>query len=439
MGGATISSFNSTPEEEVSSVDQDFSNSSSVKPAYLRKVEDGGLNVKYNEADRPISPSSLDLEVNQRRRQNTYVEVWQSYDRLRTRSKNLEEAKCKISSYAPGVWIEELGGMKLSDYDVPKTTSLLLIGPKGSGKSSLINRISKVFDDDESSSERAQVSYNSLLGDGTYFIQEYMIPRGSTSFCLYDTRSLSDDLSENIEMIKCWMTKGVRHGELVIRESDGSDLRKKLKRKARGNGCQSCKVRIINFVIFVVDGLAFLKSMDTDGNTKTQFMQMIAETFNCPYLSFKDDKPVVVVTHGDLLSLTDRARIRVHLGKLLGISPAKQIFDIPEICEPATDLAIVDLLRYSLEHAERHLPCKKWIGDKVRSASLSGVSRSGFICLYIILGIAIIIACMRHAHGHHPAKPPPHVHFHHPAKPIPLVDWPKIDWHKIRHLWLDES
>jgi hypothetical protein len=38
---------------------------------------------------------------------------------------------------------------------------------------------------------------------------------------------------------------------------------------------------------------------------------------------------VVVVTHGDLLSLNDRARVRVHLGELLGIPPAKQIFDIP--------------------------------------------------------------------------------------------------------------
>lgn len=45
--------------------------------------------------------------------------------------------------------------------------------------------------------------------------------------------------------------------------------------------------------------------------------------------SVLDDKPVVVVTHGDLLSLTDRAHIRTYLGELLGIPPAKQIFDIP--------------------------------------------------------------------------------------------------------------
>lgn len=44
---------------------------------------------------------------------------------------------------------------------------------------------------------------------------------------------------------------------------------------------------------------------------------------------FSDDKPVVVVTHGDLLSLSERVRVRVHLGELLGIHPKTQIFDIP--------------------------------------------------------------------------------------------------------------
>lgn len=48
--------------------------------------------------------------------------------------------------------------MKLNAYDVPKTTSLILVGPKGSGKSSLINKISKVFEDDKFASERAQVT-----------------------------------------------------------------------------------------------------------------------------------------------------------------------------------------------------------------------------------------------------------------------------------------
>ena len=58
---------------------------------------------------------------------------------------------------------------------------------------------------------------DSSVGDGTYFLQEYMIPKSSTSFCLYDTRSLSDDPSNNDEILKLWMTKGLRHGDPVIR------------------------------------------------------------------------------------------------------------------------------------------------------------------------------------------------------------------------------
>lgn len=66
----------------------------------------------------------------------------------------------KLGSYTPGGWIEKVDDRDLSDYDVPKTTSLILVGPKGSGKSSLVNRISKVFEDDidKFAPDRAQVS-----------------------------------------------------------------------------------------------------------------------------------------------------------------------------------------------------------------------------------------------------------------------------------------
>ncbi|KAF2286750.1 hypothetical protein GH714_026789 [Hevea brasiliensis] len=267
-------------------------------------------------------------------------------------------------SYTPGEWIEKAGGMKLSDYNVPKTATLLLVGFKGSGKSSLVNRISKVFEDDKFAPERAQVSYNSSGGEGTYFLQEYMIPRGSSSICIYDTRSLSDDPSDNIAMLKRWITKGVRHGELIIRPSDNSSLRTRMKCKMLRSCSQSKEARMVNFVIFVVNGLAVLKSMDSDDDG-SKYIQMIATTFNCPYLSFKDDKPVVIITHGDLLSLSERARVRVQLGELLGIPPAKQIFDIPESCDPVTELTIVDMLRYSLEHADKNLPHKNWLAEKV--------------------------------------------------------------------------
>ncbi|KAK6937850.1 hypothetical protein RJ641_031358, partial [Dillenia turbinata] len=262
--------------------------------------------------------------------------------------------------------MENVGGMKLIDYDVPKTTSLLLIGPKSSGKSTLVNKISRAFKDNKFTTARAQVSYNSSAEDGTFFVQGYMIPKGSTSLCVYDTRGLSDCSSDNIEMLKKWMTKGVRHGELVLKDKDSSSLRTRLKCKAQKNGFLCGEVRMINFVIYVVNGLSVLKSMEGGDAEDKQYMDTIYTTFNTPYLSFKDDKPVIVVTHGDLLSYADRARVRVYLGELLGIPPTEQIFDIPDNCDAVTELTTVNMLQYSLEHAEKNIPRshREWLAYK---------------------------------------------------------------------------
>lgn len=122
-------------------------------------------------------------------------------------------------------------------------------------------------------------------------------------------------------------------------------------------------------------------------------------------LSFgvSDDKPVLVVTHGDLLSLSDRVRIRVYLAELLGIPPTGQIFDIPgiKLCYPCssdddydyivtvtpitmsaedndapTKLAISEMLTYCLERADRNLPPKDLPVLKVWLLALNHTDRT---------------------------------------------------------------
>ncbi|EYU39220.1 hypothetical protein MIMGU_mgv1a026429mg, partial [Erythranthe guttata] len=250
-------------------------------------------------------------------------------------------------------------GVDLSEYKVPKTTSLLLIGPKGSGKSSLVNKISRVLDKDLFTLERAQVTYNSPTEDGTCFLHEYMIPRKSGSFSLYDTRSLSDDLSENRELFNVWMTMGVCDGELVTRNSDSTDFKARLKCKSRRRRSTSYKVRAVDFVVFVVNAVSVLESIDSLDENKKRYSQLIAENFKNPLLSYKDDKPVVAVTHGDILSVSDRVRVRIHLGEILGIPPTTQVFDIPECDDLATELTIAEMLTFCLDRADRNLPTKE--------------------------------------------------------------------------------
>ncbi|XP_019089692.1 PREDICTED: uncharacterized protein LOC104732423 isoform X2 [Camelina sativa] len=282
-----------------------------------------------------------------RRRDKAYQEILQSHDLLLKSSKRrLRQARNDILSYTPGSWSDG----KVSDYDVQKTTSIILVGPKGAGKSSLVNRITRVIEDDEFSPDRAQESFGKQSKGGTYFLEEYEMPRGgSASFCLYDTRGLShiSSSSDNTSMIEQWMTRGVHHGEPVIWASDSSDLKDRLIRDS-GTGSE---IRKVNSVIFVVDAVEILKSMESE----TSYAHMVSTAFNCPLLSFKDDKPAVVMTHGDLLSREERARARVFLGELLGIPPDKQIFDIPASRDPATALTICNLLCYSLDHADKNL------------------------------------------------------------------------------------
>lgn len=62
--------------------------------------------------------------------------------------------------YKPGDWIEGVGGAKAGHFVLPEITTLLLVGPRGSGKSTLVNRITRVFDKDDVpfAPDRAQVS-----------------------------------------------------------------------------------------------------------------------------------------------------------------------------------------------------------------------------------------------------------------------------------------
>ncbi|MFS7954014.1 putative GTP binding domain, P-loop containing nucleoside triphosphate hydrolase [Helianthus anomalus] len=330
----------------------------------------------------------LETEANEK---HVYQQLLNNYDHLNDRLQNMEAAKTKVLSYTPGSWIENVGGMTMSDYNVPKTTTILLIGPKGSGKSSLVNRISRVFEDDKFAPERAQVSYNSSVRGGTSFLQEYMIPRNSTSFCFYDTSGFSNNLTESLEMIKQWMTKGVRHGESMKSASDSSSQRGRMKCKNGQDKHLTYERRRVDFVIFVVNGLSVLKCMENSG-ADTQYIHTVTEVFSSPFLSFKDHKPVIAITHGDLLSISERARVGVYLGHLLGVHPSKQTFDVPDNCEPTTELTVIDLVRYALEHADRNLPCK----SRLAISKGSTIQLWTHLLLLLVIGLLMFTA---HFHG----------------------------------------
>ncbi|GJN35685.1 hypothetical protein PR202_gb24483 [Eleusine coracana subsp. coracana] len=277
------------------------------------------------------------------------------YASRRLQDRSLREAKDLIRRYKPGDWIEGAGGTKAGDYVLPEITTLLLVGPRCSGKSTLVNRITSVFDkdDDPFAPDRVQVSRNSK-SNGTIFLREYPIPRNSNAICIYDTQSLSSNPKKNFQMLHQWVTKGVSPGEMATWDADDGTMIKDIKPSGRKYSFLHCKTRKVNYVIFVVDGTSVLES--TDGKNK-EYTEILREAFMYPFLSIGDDKPVVVVTHGDRLSMKQRAHVQNELAELFGI-PVQQIFDIPGSDDYQTDLAILDMLRYCIQHAEQNLPVK---------------------------------------------------------------------------------
>ncbi|TVU18499.1 hypothetical protein EJB05_34602 [Eragrostis curvula] len=277
------------------------------------------------------------------------------YASRRLQDRSLREAKELIRRYKPGDWIEGAGGTKAGDYILPEITTLLLVGPKGAGKSTLVNRITRVFDkdDDPFAPDRVQVSRNSK-SKGTIFLREYPVPRNSNAICIYDTRSLSSNPEKNFNMVHQWMTKGVSHGEMATLDTDDGIRISDMKPLGRKYSFLRCKTRKVNFVIFVVDGISFLESIDSE---RKEYTEVLHETFMYPFLSIGDDKPVVVVTHGDRLEIQQRAHVQNELAELLGI-PLQQIFDIPGSDDYQTDLAVLDMLRYCIQHAEQNFPVK---------------------------------------------------------------------------------
>nr|GMD20164.1 uncharacterized protein LOC109173662 isoform X9 [Ipomoea batatas] len=392
MGGDTNSPFLTyTHDSESPSLGQDFSVRSPASP--VLSGDPLGDGVANSESGVGFEGS----EANRKRARNVYMKVWRSYGELQGRSRKY--AKRKILGYTPGSWTEGVGGTNLRDYKVPKTTTILLIGTKGSGKSSLVNKISDVFVSKKFTSQRAQVSFNPSIGGGTCFAQEYMIPKCEKAFCLYDTPSLFDDQSENENILKHWMTKGVRHGEPILRASDDVGFETRMECNAH-DGYSRIEARPINFVVFVVNALSVLEAMEGEDETMKRYTQVVSKAFNSPFLSFKDDKPVVVVTHGDLLSLSERVRVRVHLGELLGIHPKTQIFDIPESDDSGTKVAILDMLHYCLYHADKNLPLKDGFSSRTKD-SYPPLSIS---LLMTAMLLSFVFSVFYQAHIHHPAR-----------------------------------
>ncbi|MCO5571711.1 hypothetical protein L7F22_025458 [Adiantum nelumboides] len=276
---------------------------------------------------------------------------------------NLEDMRKKIKGYRSGDGIHLVGGIRSAGFAIPEVTTLLVVGFSGAGKSCLINNMIRVVDNLADGFDRAQTYVDTE--NGSLFLQEYNLSSSAKNFCVFDSRGFSrTNACEDLDGIKAWMSNGICHGEAVCRPSDTKTVREALEGRGR-QGHSDCTVRRrVDFVIFVVDAFTVSRFRESHDVAALENLAML---YKSPFLSFKDDVAVVVMTHGDKLTSQDRVLTRIFIGELLGVSPVDQIFDIscftersvhPGDVDTVNDLILLNMLKFSLERADKNLPYK---------------------------------------------------------------------------------
>ncbi|XP_042047536.1 uncharacterized protein LOC121793570 [Salvia splendens] len=271
-----------------------------------------------------------------------------------------DEFRHKLQSYRAGdLWLP-VGGIKKEDIDIPPVITILLTGLNGSGKSSLINLMYSVL------GRSGLIPFAQTSGESssytTMFLEEHNVLRSPRSgLCVYDTRGFDHILiDEGLDEVSTWMSDGVRHNQPCYRLGDDRKF-------MRSNSARYVKRRV-NCVMVVADLLQIHQAFNS-GDFKS--IEALKSLFHLDCIKNLNENPILILTHGDVLSPKDRIGARLKICEYLGIPETSGAYDVAcltekgilvEDCDPVTAFALTEAVYRALLQSDRsHLPKRKFV------------------------------------------------------------------------------
>ncbi|GMI69457.1 hypothetical protein HRI_000615000 [Hibiscus trionum] len=276
----------------------------------------------------------------------------------------LNELRHKLIGYRSGDFWVPTGGITKEDTDIPPVNTILLVGFSGSGKSSVINLMYSILGR-SGLIPFAQTSSGSY-GHTTMYLEEHNVLRSMQSgFCVYDSRGFDYGRTrEALDELSWWMSEGIHHNQLCFRYGDCTTTAD----DAEGTRSSAQFVQRRVNCVMVVANIAHIYKALKAGDFKP--LEATRQLFCSPALRKSNENPLLILTHGDLLSIEERIDGRLKICECLEISETNGVYDIlclneygfpVEELDPISAYALTEAVYRALLISDRgHHPKKKF-------------------------------------------------------------------------------
>ncbi|CAK9171793.1 unnamed protein product [Ilex paraguariensis] len=273
----------------------------------------------------------------------------------------LDELRHKLLAYRSGDFWMPTGGIRKEEMDIPPVVTLLLVGFHNSGKSSLVNLMYSVLGR-SGLIPFAQTSSEDFIFGGAQCVEV----DAKWILCVRHEGFEYDRVDESLEELSEWITDGVHHNQLCLRSGDRlSSSKDELGINFLRSSSQFANRRV-NYVMVVANVAEIYKALKASDSNP---LEALRQLFCSPALRKRNEDPILILTHGDKLSMEDRIDGRLKICEYLGIMETTGVYDIVCITEygllaeefdPISAYALTEAVYRALLMSDRsHLPKRR--------------------------------------------------------------------------------